>query len=89
MIINFFPKFHWNLLKKFEVIAHIAKIITPKNDGFIDESFGNETLEADKNQGIDSISKATSLLRTIKEKEKTLTELTDVNPILENEYKKT
>ena len=89
MIINFFPKFHWNLLKKFEVIAHIAKIITPKNDRFIDESFGNETLEADKNQGIDSISKATSFLCTIKEKKKTLTELTDVNLILENEYKKT
>ena len=71
----FSPKFHWNLLKKFEVTAHIAKIITPKNDGFIDESFGKETLEADKNQGIDSISKATSILRTIKEKKKTLTEL--------------
>ena len=39
------------------------------------EGFEKETLEADKNQDLGSISKAASFLCTIKEKEKTLTEL--------------
>ena len=52
------------------------------------ESFEKKTLEADKNQDLGSISKAASFLRTKKEKKKTLEELTDVELILENEYKK-
>ena len=39
------------------------------------EGFEKETLEEDKNQDLGSISKAASFLCTIKEKEKTLTEL--------------
>ena len=39
------------------------------------EGFEKETLEADKNQDLGSISKAASFLCTIKEKEKTQTEL--------------
>ena len=42
------------------------------------EGFEKETLEADKNQDFGSTSKAASFLHTMKEKEKTLTELTDV-----------
>ena len=49
------------------------------------EGSEKETLEADKNQDLGSISKAASFLCTIKEK--TLTELTDVKSILEYEYK--
>ena len=53
------------------------------------EGLEKETLEADKNQDLGSILKATSFLRTIKEKEKILTELTNVGSVLENECKKT
>ena len=52
------------------------------------EGFEKETLEADKNQDFGGTSKAASFIRTMKEKEKTLTELTDVESILESEYKK-
>ena len=52
------------------------------------EGFQKETSEADKNQDLGSISKAASFLPTLKEIEETLTELTDVESILENEYKK-
>ena len=52
------------------------------------EGFEKETLEADKNQDFGSTSKTASFLCTMKEKEKTLTELTDVKSILESEYKK-
>ena len=53
------------------------------------EGLEKETLEADKNQDLGSILKAALFLRTIKEKEKMLTELTNVGSVLENECKKT
>ena len=75
--------------QKFDVIENIKKqkITLQKTIDLLQESFEKETLEADKNQDFGSTSKAASFLRTIKEKEKTLTELTDVELVLENEYK--
>ena len=75
--------------QKFDVIENIKKqkITLQKTIDLLQESFEKETLEADKNQDLVSTSKAASFLRTIKEKEKTLTELTDVELVLENEYK--
>ena len=49
------------------------------------EGSEKETLEADKNQDLGSISKAASFLCIIKEPDKTLIELTDVESMLENE----
>ena len=76
--------------QKFDEIESIKKqkLTLQKTIDSSREGFENETLEADKNQDFGSTSKAASFLRTMKEKEKTLTELTDVESILGSEYKK-
>ena len=53
----------------------------------LQEGFEKETLEADKNQDLGSYSKAALFLLTIK-RERENTDRTDVESILENEYKK-
>ena len=75
--------------QKFDVIENIKKqkITLQKTIDLLQESFEKETLEADKIQDLGSTSKAALFLHTIKEKEKTLTELIDVELVLENEYK--
>ena len=73
---------------KFDKIENIKKqkLTLQKTIDSLRVGFEKKTLEADKNQGLGSISKSVSFLRTIKEKEKIQTELTDVESVLENEY---
>ena len=76
--------------QKFDEIENIKKqkLALQKAIDSLREGFEKETLEADKNQDFGSTSKAAPFLRTMKEKEKTLTEPTDVESVLESEYKK-
>ena len=69
--------------QKFDEIENIKKqkLTLQKTIDSLREGF-------EKDQDFGSTSKAASFLRTTKEKEKTLTELTDVESILEREYKK-
>ena len=73
--------------KKFDEIENIRKqkLTVQKTIDSLREGFDKETLEADKNQDLGSMSKAASFLCIIKEPDKTLIELTDVESMLENE----
>ena len=75
--------------QKFDEIGNMKKqkLTLQKTTYLLQEGFEKKTLEADKNQDLGSISKVASFLHAIKEKEKTLTELTDLESILENEHK--
>ena len=70
----------WKVKQKFDKIENIKKQKSTLQKAIVSlwEVFEKKTLEADKNQDHSSISKAASFLCTIKEKDKTLTELTDL-----------